>query len=278
MSRELHLPARLGEIKHVVLDMDGTIYLDESLFDETKPFLKTLADQGIGYSFITNNNSRSRREYLDKLKRIGLPTPADSLVTSAHATATFLATELPAVKNLFVLGTPGLIEDLCLAGYNHDETAPDAVVVGFDNTLNFEKLCRCAYLVQQGLPYLATHPDRVCPTQEATVLPDCGAVCALIESATGRAPDAIPGKPSPLMLEGLANELTLEPSQLAMVGDRLYTDIRMAISAGALGVLTLTGEATRADLKESDVQPDLVITDLGDFARQITEAKLATTS
>lgn len=253
--------------------MDGTIYLDERLFAETKPFLRTLSENGIGYSFITNNNSLSRTEYVARLERMGLPTPAESLVTSAHAAAAYLETHLPAVRRPFVLGTLGLIEDLRLAGYAHEETSPDCVVVGFDRTLDYEKLCRTSYWVKSGLPYLATHPDRVCPTKDATVLPDCAAICALIESATGRKPDAVPGKPSPAMLEGLSSKLGLEPDQMAMVGDRLYTDIRMAVTAGALGVLTLTGEATEADLVGSGVQPDLVIRDLGDFAQKIVAAR-----
>lgn len=269
MSDAPSTPERLAQLRHVVLDMDGTIYLDERLFAETKPFLQTLIENGIGYSFITNNNSLSRAEYLERLERMGLPTPAESLVTSAHAAAAYLATHLPAVRRPFVLGTPGLIEDLRLAGYAHEETQPDAVIVGFDRTLDYEKLCRTAYWVKSGLPYLATHPDRVCPTKEATVLPDCAAICALVESATGRKPDAVPGKPSPAMLEGLASKLSLQPAQMAMVGDRLYTDIRMAVAAGAIGVLTLTGEATEADLAGSEVRPDLVIKDLGDFAQQI---------
>lgn len=273
MFETLSTPGRIARLRHVVLDMDGTIYLDQQLFAETKPFLQTLLDNGIGYSFITNNNSLSRAEYLIKLERMGLPTPAESLVTSAHAAAAYLKTHLPAVRRPFVLGTPGLVEDLGLAGYAHEETEPDAVVVGFDRTLDYEKLCRTAYWVKSGLPYLATHPDRVCPTKDATVLPDCAAICALIESATGRAPDAVPGKPSPAMLEGLADQLSLPLDQLAMVGDRLYTDIRMAVTAGAIGVLTLTGEATEADLVGSEVRPDLVIKDLGDFARQIVAAR-----
>lgn len=267
------MPQRLTQLRHVVLDMDGTIYLDERLFAETKPFLQTLTDVGIGYSFITNNNSLSRVEYLARLDRMGLPTPAESLVTSAHAAAAYLETHLPAVRRPFILGTPGLIEDLQLAGYSHEEASPDCVVVGFDRTLDYEKLCRASYWVKSGLPYLATHPDRVCPTKDATVLPDCAAICALIESATGRKPDAIPGKPSPAMLEGLSSKLGLEPDQMAMVGDRLYTDIRMAVTAGAFGVLTLTGEATEADLVGSDVRPDLVIKDLADFAQQIVAAR-----
>lgn len=273
MPDSFSMPERLARLRHVVLDMDGTIYLDERLFAETKPFLRALSENGIGYSFITNNNSLSRTAYLARLERMGLPTPAESLVTSAHAAAAYLEAHLPAVRRPFVLGTPGLIEDLRLAGFAPEEADPDAVIVGFDRTLDYDKLCRTAYLVKSGLPYLATHPDRVCPTKDATVLPDCAAICALIESATGRQPDAVPGKPSPAMLQGLLTQLGLRPEQMAMVGDRLYTDIRMAISTGALGVLTLTGEATEADVVDSDVRPDLVIEDLGDFARQIITSR-----
>lgn len=273
MSESILLQERLRKLKHVVLDMDGTIYLDEQLFEETKPFLRTLEELGVGYSFITNNNSRSRQEYCGVLAKMGLSVPANSLVTSAHATASYLETHFPQVRRPYVLGMAGLVDDMKLSGLNHTEDAPDAVVVGFDRNLTYDKLCQAAYWITTGLPYLATHPDKICPTKDETVLPDCAAICALLQTATGRAPDAVPGKPSPAMLEGLLQSLSLQPSELAMVGDRLYTDVKMANLAGAFGVLTLTGEATQVDVANSGVQPDLVISNLGEFSSQIMASR-----
>jgi NagD protein len=267
----------LSRIRHVVLDMDGTIYLGRTLFLDTLPFLATLARLGIGYSFVTNNCSRSRAEYVKHLCEMGIDAPTDSLWTSAHATIFHLRSERPKIVRLFVLGAPGLHEEFHQAGFDVVDTAPDAVIVGFDTGLTYDRLAQTAYWISQGLPYVATHPDRICPTDQPIVLPDCGAICALLESATGRRPDAIPGKPNPAMLETVQHAHDLAPHEIAMVGDRLYTDVRMAKRAGAIGVLTLTGETKQADVDacaESD-RPDLVIDDLGELARLIEDARNA---
>jgi HAD superfamily hydrolase (TIGR01450 family) len=255
--------------------MDGTIYLGHKLFPPTISFLALLQKLGIGYSFVTNNCSRSRAEYAAHLRELGIHAPADSVVTSSHATIHYLRTHLPQVRRLFVLGSPGGNEDLRLAGYEIVEGAPDAVIVGFDQRLSYDRLCRTAYFIKQGLPYIATHPDRVCPTSEATVLPDCGAFCALLETATGRKPDAVPGKPNPEMLQEVMDRHELTAEETAMVGDRLYTDVRMARDAGILAVLTLTGEASAEEAKQLPAaqRPDLIVTDLDDFARQLTAAR-----
>jgi NagD protein len=266
---------RLAKLRHVVLDMDGTIYLGHKLFPETLPFLALLKQLDVGYSFVTNNCSRSRAEYVAHLQEMGITALADSVVTSSHSAIHHLRTHLPWVRRLFVLGTPGGKEDLHLGGYEIVEEQPDAVIVGFDNHLTYGLLCRTAYFIKQGLPYIATHPDRICPTNEPTVLPDCAAICALLETATGRKPDAIPGKPKPALIEEIMTRYALAPDQTAMVGDRLYTDVRMARDAGVLAVLTLTGEANAAEaasLPESQ-RPDLIIKNLADFAKQLTAAR-----
>src|SRR5204862_4213464 len=137
--------------------------------------------------------------------------------------------------------TPSLCRQFDEAGFQVTWDAPQAVIVGFDTTLTYERLCRAAYWISQGLPFIATHPDLVCPTDEPTVLVDCGSICACLTAATGRRPLVL-GKPDPRILLDLAARHQLAPGQLAMVGDRLYTDIAMARAAGALAVLVLTGE------------------------------------
>jgi NagD protein len=266
---------RLARLRHVVFDMDGTIYLGDELFAPTLPLLAQLRTQGVGYSFVTNNCSRSRAEYVAHLGEMGIDAPPDSVVTSSHAAIYHLRTFLPQVRRLYVLGSPGGKEDLRLGGFEVVEDSPDAVIVGFDRGLNYDALCRTAYFIKQGLPYLATHPDRVCPTNEPTVLPDCAAICALLETAAGRKPDAVPGKPQPAMLHEVMARRILAADEVAMIGDRLYTDVRMAKDAGALAVLTLTGEARaeEAAALPAAERPDLVVTDLGDFARRLLAAR-----
>lgn len=254
-------------VRYVVFDMDGTIYLGDKLFAETPPCLAKLEQLGIGYTFITNNCSKSRAEYRSHLLKMGLDVAADFVTTSAQATASLLRNLYPGKTKLFVLGEQGLVDDLQLEEFVIDDNNPDVVVVGFDLQLSYDRLCRTAYLIKQRLPYVATHPDRVCPTNLPTILPDCGAVCALLESATGRKPDAVAGKPNPSMLGFTIEKYGLEPHEIVVIGDRPYTDIALAKAAGARSVLTLTGEATRGSLSEipAAAYPDAVINDLSEL-------------
>jgi NagD protein len=265
----------LAKIRHVVLDMDGTMYLGGTKFPETLPFLATLSRLGIGYSFVTNNCSRSRAEYIEHLLQMGIAARPESVWTSAHATIFYLRAKLPKLERLFVLGTSGLHDEFRDAGFGVVDVEPEAVVVGFDNQLTYNRLAQTAYWISRDLPYVATHPDRVCPTDRPIVLPDCGAICALLESATGRRPDAIPGKPSPAMLDSVLGAHRLARHEVAMVGDRLYTDVRMARDAGVLAVLTLTGETEQADVDScaETQRPHLVVSHLGELASLLEEAR-----
>jgi NagD protein len=261
----------LSKLRHIVLDMDGTIYLGGTLFSSTLPFLAQLEQRGIGYTFVTNNCSHSRAAYVNRLRNLGIDVEPEAISTSAQATVYYLHSKLPDMKRLFVLGTAGLNEDLRHGGYEIVDKHPDVVVVGFDSALTYDRLAQTAYWIAQQLPYIATHPDRVCPTDKPIVLPDCGAICALLESATGRKPDAIPGKPSPAMLLSIIERQGVMPGETAMVGDRLYTDIRMARDAGAVAILTLTGEAKRGDVEIASAteRPDLVVSDLDELLTRI---------
>ena len=257
---------RLKSVRHVVLDMDGTIYLGGRLFAETLPFLATLKELGIGWDFLTNNNSKSRADYVESLGQMGIVVEAEQVVMSTDACVATLRRDYPEVRRIFVLGTSGMKKDLEGAGFEVvSEEGCDAVVVGYDTSLNYESLCRAAYWIGQGKPYLATHPDLVCPTEMKTILPDCGAICALLESATGRKPDQVSGKPNPAILEAVMNLRGLTAGEVVMVGDRIYTDMRMAREAGVLGALTLTGEATRDEVTAPASAPDLIINDLGEL-------------
>jgi NagD protein len=177
-----------------------------------------------------------------------------------------------------VLGTSGLCDELETAGFeltpDDPNVPPDAVLVGFDKTLTYARLCRAAWWIAQGKPFFATNPDRVCPTNEPTLLVDCGSITAALEKATGRSPQAVPGKPDPAMLRGILNRHSLAPQNLAMVGDRLYTDMEMAHRAGALGVLVLTGEATATEAKKHTSVPDLVVPTLAELG-ELLQSSLA---
>jgi HAD superfamily hydrolase (TIGR01450 family) len=260
---------RLRKIRHVALDMDGTIYTDKTLFPATLPFLRLLNKLNISHTFLTNNPSRSVAEYVAHLRDMGIQARADELYTSAQATIDYLKKHLPQLRRLFVLGTSGLCDELETSGFElmpDDPSAPpDAVLVGFDKTLTYARLCRAAWWIARGKPYFATNPDRICPTNEQTVLVDCGSITAALEKATGRSPLAVPGKPDPAMLQGILSRHSLTSENLAMVGDRLYTDMEMAHRTGAFGVLVLTGEATAAETKKHSPQPDLIVPTLAEL-------------
>jgi NagD protein len=272
------LKARLAGIRHVALDMDGTIYMGMSLFDYTIPFLNSLKEMGITYSFLTNNPSTSIPDYLKKLAGMGIEATEEEMYTTALATIDYIKTNYPAARRLFLLGTPSMISEFEKAGFesvaDSAEERPDVLVVAFDKTLEYSRLCRAAYWAQQGLPYIATNPDRVCPTDQPTVLVDCGSICKCIEHATGRQPDIVLGKPDPNMLTGVQARYGVKPEEVAMVGDRIYTDIEMAHNAGAFGVLVLSGETTLQIADEAPRQPDLIadsIEVLGELLRASRE-------
>lgn len=270
---------QLQNIRHMALDLDGTLYLGGRLFEATRPFLATLRELDIGRTFFTNNSSRSTRQYVEHLRHMGIDAGPEDIFSSTHSTLHYLRSELPNVRSIFVLGTPALREEFVEHGFpaagEDPADAPDAVVVGFDTTLTYPRLCSAAYWISRGKPFIATHPDRICPTDRQTVLPDCGAMCAMLTCATGRAPDAVLGKPHASMLEGITKRHGVLPQEIAVVGDRLYTDMAMARAAGAVGVLVLSGETTAEQARQADPAPDLVVADVGELAALVMSKRRA---
>ena len=272
-SETTALHRKLTQLRHLALDLDGTLYLGGRLFDVTRPFLAKIEELGIGRTFFTNNSSRSTKQYVTKLNGLGIEASASDIFSSTHCTLDYLRTERRGVRKLFVLGTPALREEFVESGFVETDDDPDAVVVGFDTSLSYDRVCRAAWWISRGKPFIATHPDRVCPTDEPTLLPDCAAICAMLTNATGRGPDVVLGKPDPRMLRGVMRRHQLEPHELAVVGDRIYTDMAMARAAGAVGVLVLTGETTAVQAREASPPPDLVLDDVGALGALLARAK-----
>ena len=270
----------LAKIRHIVFDLDGTLYRGSTLFDYTRATLDTLDSLGIGYTCLTNNSSLSAKDYLHKITKLGLRGTSDNIFTSSLATIAYLKKHYPMLKKLYVLGTQSLRNEFLEYGYtlatevNGEE--PEMVIVAFDTTLTFDRLCKAAWWVKQGKPYIATHPDKICPTDLPLVLVDCGAVCACIENATGRAPDIVLGKPDRVMIDGIIEKHGLQPNEIAMVGDRLYTDMEMARQAGIVGVLVLSGEATLEDFVKSGLETELVVDNIAVLADLLTMAHALT--
>jgi NagD protein len=264
----------ISRIRHFALDMDGTIYSGKTLFPFTVPFLERLSDLGIGYTFFTNNSSKSVRDYVEHLRKMGVEAGESQMYTSTMATIAYLRRAYPAVRDIFILGTSSMIAEFEEAGFNSCDDSPELVVVGFDTGLNYDRLCRAGYWIKQGRPFIATHPDRICPTDQPTLLVDCGAICAALTSATGRAPDMVLGKPHPIMVEEILDRHGLRPEELAVVGDRVYTDVAMAHAIGATGILVLTGETTREVGEAAVPRPHLILSSIEELGKILVEARV----
>ena len=277
LSEEKLLQA-CAKIKHVALDMDGTIYLGSTLFPYTQAFLQTLRDNGISYSFLTNNPTKSSNDYLLKLQKLGIDATEEQMYTSSIATIDYIRMQYPEAKRIFTLGTPSMQAEFKKAGFeitsDSANDVPDILVVAFDTTLEYSRLCRAAWWASKtDIPYIATNPDWVCPTDQPTILVDCGSLCKAIEGATKRQPDIVIGKPNPNMLYCIRDKYNLKDDEIAMVGDRIYTDVATAQNAGSFGVLVLSGETTLEVSLTYDRQPDLTALSIKEFGELLQKSR-----
>ena len=258
----------IQNMKLYLFDMDGTLYLGSRLYDFTIELLQEIRRTGGKYLFITNNSSKSVADYVKKLAGFGIEATREDFMTSSQATAYYLHKHHEG-QRLYVCGTESLKEELRGEGFtvtsNIDEV--DCIVMGFDTELTFQKLHDVSYLLltRPELPYIATNPDLVCPTEFGSV-PDCGSVCGMIFNATGKRPVVI-GKPSALMPELAMDKLGIPKEQTCVVGDRIYTDVKSGLNAGCVGILVMSGETTYEILEQSPDKPHLVL----ESAREILD-------
>ena len=258
--------SKIKQIELFLFDMDGTLYLGNQLFEFTIPLLEKIRNNGCRYMFMTNNSSKSVVAYIEKLRKFGIAANKEDFITSSQATAYYLKKHHPG-KTLYVCGTKSLIRELEMEGF---ETTTDlektqCIVMGFDTELTFQKLEDVSRLLltRENIPYIATNPDYVCPTEFGSV-PDCGSVCDMIFNATGKRPVVI-GKPSPLMPQLAMEHTGYAAEETAVVGDRIYTDIKSGLNAGTTTMLVMSGETTYEILEASDEKPDLVLKDCGEI-------------
>ena len=261
----------IKELKNIdlfLLDMDGTIYLGEDLFDGSLDFINTIIKKNKKYIFMTNNSSKNKFDYVNKLKRLGIPATSDNIFTSGMAMGMYLNTNYPN-KRVYLAGTKAL-EDELKNNYHINLVDDDAdiVVFGFDTELTYEKLLKVTKFVDEGKPFLATNPDLVCPIENKKYIPDCGSMCILIENATGKKPTYI-GKPSPYMIDLLSDANKIDKKRIAVIGDRVYTDIASGYNAGALTICVLSGEATMDTINNSDIKPDFIFDSVKDLIDKI---------
>ena len=262
----------LKKMKLFLFDMDGTLYLGSRLYDFTIELLQTIRETGGKYLFITNNSSKSVADYVKKLEKMGISATRDDFMTSSQATAYYLHKHHEG-QTLYVCGTESLKEELRYEGFTvtTDLDKVECIVMGFDTELTFQKLHDVSYLLltRPGIPYIATNPDLVCPTEFGSV-PDCGSICWGIKNATGREPVVI-GKPSPLMPQLAMDKLGISKEETCVVGDRIYTDVKSGLNAGVTGILVLSGETTLEILAESPEKPHLVLESAAEILEVLKE-------
>ena len=246
----------LDGIEAVFLDLDGTLYLGNTLIEGALDFLGRLESRGIRRFFLSNNSSKSVGQYLDKLGGLGIDASEEEILLSTHDLLSWLSKE--GISRTYLVGTQGMREMLEEGGVETDSSEPEYVVLGYDTEVSYEKLSTASIHLHRGVPMVSSHPDIVCPSPDGG-LPDTGAYMALFEATTGVRPIHVCGKPNKGMILHKIEEMGIKTANCAMVGDRLYTDMEMAERAEVHGILVLSGEATREDVVGSGLSPSLVV-------------------
>lgn len=243
--------------KLFLLDMDGTIYLGDDLFDGTVDFLREVRSRGGKYLFVTNNSSRSVTAYVDRLLKMGISdTVADDFLTSVDALIWYLRENGYEKSFIYASGTKTFRQQLIDAGFNITDRLQDGIdllIHGFDTELSFQKLEDSCKLLMRGVDFIATNPDWVCPTSFGSV-PDCGSVCEMLFRATGRRPKFI-GKPEPDMALLSMEKYGFSKEETVLIGDRIYTDIACGVNAGIDTAFVLSGEGVCEDIEKYNIQP-----------------------
>ncbi|CUH97692.1 hypothetical protein P22_3827 [Propionispora sp. 2/2-37] len=258
----------LKKIKCFVFDMDGTIYLGGKILDGSIDFLHTLDKHRIAVRFFTNNSSKNNRVYVDRITKMGYPVTEDRIFISNHVIISYLLDNMPE-KTVYVLGNQYLQNDFKEAGIKLVEENPDIVVVGFDTSLVYERLTKACTFIRNGATFYGVNPDFNCPMEDGYI-PDCGSICACITASTGVVPEFF-GKPTVHTLQYILKQTGLKEEELAIVGDRLYTDIALAKNNAVTSILVLTGESTLEDVPKAEVKPTLIFPSLKQAKEVIDE-------
>ena len=270
---------RLINTRLFLLDMDGTLYLGDDVFDGAVDFIHSISETGRNYIYLTNNSSRAGVDYITRLRKLGFPCEAENVFTSGMATGEFLNQNYPGAK-VYLAGTKAFYRELQSYGIDlvNDENGHtdvdtvDVVVQGFDTELVYEKLDLACHFLRRGAKFIAANPDWVCPMPADEVLPDCGSICALLTAASGVKPEYI-GKPNRNMIDVVSKMTGVPNENICAVGDRLYTDIAVAANAGSVSVCVLSGESSEQDIAESEVKPDYVLKDVTEIAKILRAAE-----
>lgn len=264
--------------KLFLLDMDGTIYLGDDLFDGTLDFLRTVRERGGKYLFVTNNSSRSVSAYADRLQGMGIASTADDFLTSVDALIWYMRGKYDDAL-MYAFGTATFRQQLTDAGFHVTDKLEDGIsllVCGFDTELTFQKLEDACILLGRGVDFVATNPDWVCPTSYGYV-PDCGSVCEMLFRATGRRPKFI-GKPEPEMALLSLDRYGYAKEDAVLVGDRVYTDIACGVNAGIDTAFVLSGEGVPEDIEKFGIHPSGIYQNIQEILEQMVSEPFSLSS
>lgn len=264
--------SKITDIQCFLLDMDGTFYLGDRLIEGSLEFVNFLKSEGKRFIFLTNNSSKSCVDYVEKLQKFGCSVGKEDVFTSGEATTIYLNQKKNNAK-VFLLGTKALEDEFTSKGFeliNDSDSTPDFVVLGFDQTLTYKKLWLACDFIRDGVPYIATHPDLNCPLEGGKYMPDTGSMIEFIKASTGKEPYVV-GKPNSFIIEAICLKYGLLKKNLAMVGDRLYTDIQTGINANITSILVLSGETKSDDYKLSGIRANYVFNSLRELHQAILE-------
>lgn len=260
----------LRTLNSFILDMDGTIYSGDQLFDGTLDLLKFFESKNFHYYFLTNNSSKTAEIYLAKLHRLGISmVTREKIITSGDIAIDYL--NQFQYRKIYLVGTPELENQfrdagiILVKGKGHDI---DCVVVGFDTTFNYIKGDTASWYIRRGVPFISTNEDLVCPVENHEFIPDCGAVSAFIEKASGVKPKFI-GKPTKVAIDYLLDHTHAKKESMAIIGDRLYTDIASGYYNDFCSIAVLSGEFKMTDLESSDVRPKLIFSNVRELVKML---------
>ena len=250
------------QTKYFIVDLDGTFYRGDEPIPGAADCLRRIVETGRDYCFFSNNSSHSTAQICVRLARMGFPTPPEKVLLSSGVSAEYIRRRYPG-KTVFLLGNANLYEIIRQAGIPVVQNDPDIVLAGFDTDMTYTRMSDACRFLARGAVFLATHADLNCSTPDGFI-PDAGAIQAMLIASTGRQPTVL-GKPMPPTMEYLTRKLHCRREELAFIGDRLETDIRIGLDNGVPAILVMSGVTDAQTLRESAIRPTLVLPAMGDL-------------
>ena len=254
----------MENVSGFMIDMDGTVYKGNNVIKGAPEFIERLKERNIPFVFLTNNSASDREHYFNKLTRMGFKINIDNILTSTTATIAYIQKHHRG-KTVYPLGTSKFIKEIKEAGICIDDEHPDIVLLAFDTSVTYEKMNNAYQFLKKGSKFIATHPDDLCPTEDGYDI-DIGPFIRFFESMTGKKATVI-GKPNKMMVRMAAEKMNVPLKRMVMVGDRIYTDMKMASDAGIRSIMVLSGEAKRSDLPRTDTVPTMIVNSVDDILR-----------